>query len=173
MDVYDLTEFTWIRTVCTERNKQGSYSPADFEGRQIGLYQYESEYCLLYWHDPLPGGCGDIRCEGIVHISEAEAKKDDRELENLYYITKKKYLIDIGLHQAEMTLTYLSAAYCADRVCFVWCASKNAEDRSAGCIEFTMEEMQMMTDKKLRSVLRKAIPKGTVIPPFRLHSTAR
>ena len=169
MDIYELSEFERIRTVYHERHDRGGYSIDEFDSKSLELCTRGSEYYLLYWFDPLPGGVGDNRCEGIVHISAVEAETDDSHLLNLYYNTKKKYLISMSQRQERMTLTYLNASYSACGICFAYCASARDSSAHAGCIEFTKDEMQMITEKRLKALLRKAAPKGTVIPSFRLY----
>ncbi len=104
-----------------------------------------------------------------MHISEAESRKDNDALAKLYFDAGKEYLIDTKLTQKEMTLTCLTGAYCPDRVCFVWCASSGLEERTAGCIDLSRDEMDVMTTEILTSVLKIMIPEGTVIPPFKLY----
>ena len=163
MDIYELSEFKRIRTVYYERHEQGGFT-REYESRTIELCERGSDHYLLYWYDPLPGGYGDNRCEGIVHITEGEAKKDDRQLANLYFDTRVKPLISMSLNQKEMTLDFLSAAYCADRICFAYCASALRQKRSAGCIEVSRDAMNYMSEQKLAFVLKKILPAGTVIP---------
>lgn len=166
MRIIDMAEFIPVRTVFDERFTR---PPHDFEERQIGLYICDGEYYLLYWFDPLPGGYGENRCEGIVHITESDRQKDDEYLTKLYFDAHMKHLINISMFQKEMTLTCLEAAYCRNRTCIVWCASSSHQDRHAGCIEFTKDEMETITEEKLVTVLRSVVPDGTVIPVFRLN----
>ena len=169
MRSFALAGFIPIRTVFDERHSHGGYAAHEFEEREIGLYIREREYYLLYWYDPLPGGYGEKRCEGIVHITQAEREQDNEYLKQLYFSTRMEHLIDISMFQKERTVTCLTAAHCADRICVVWCASTSHTDRHAGCIEFTKDEMDSLTESRLIHVLKKFIPEGTVIPPFRLY----
>ncbi len=170
MDAFELTELRLVRLVLDERHDHGNH---DFEARKIELMKRCDDYYLVYSYDPFPGGYGEIRCEGIVHINAAESRKDNEALTKLYFDTGKEYLIETKLTQKEMTLTCLTGAYCQDRVCFVWCASSSLEERTAGCIELSRYEMDAMTAELLTSVLKVMIPEGTVIPPFRLYRKGR
>ncbi len=164
MESLRLHEFTDAGKV---HHLQGTYGNHDYEDHWVYLKSYKGEYYLLYLFDSFPGGYGEIRCDAVMHISEAESMLDSKSLFELFFHTERRYLIRRSTFQKELTLTCLCAVSHEGETCYTWCASAGRDDIYGGCIIYTDEEAETLTEEELLSALKDVIPEGTVIPECR------